>query len=138
MFVVKVKSIFKGRKVRKVYYIYDGLRGVEICDTVKTIEDSIAFHTCEIETPIFKEDEKVYISEFDKIFTIVDRVRNLDGGIVYTVLEPFEIIEDEITKQSLIEAEYRKEELEKINSDKVNKTDILKKKWYQFWIKEDR
>jgi hypothetical protein len=62
------------------------------------------FYKCEIEKPPFEINEKVYIPELDLTVLITDRIRSIDGSVVFKTNYEIKIIEDECTIESLAEA----------------------------------
>jgi len=124
----KTYNLNKNRD-KKLYYEYDILPS---CQFVKTVE----FLEKEIDNPPIEIGEKVYIPELNLKIKVTDRVRNLDGGYIYSTNHVVDTLDDERTMQSKDEAKKQREEFLayiKEKESKENKEVKLSKKWYQFW-----
>ena len=132
-------SIFRGITSRKVFRVINRYSQYNIYIDKPYIQEykefikHDIFYKCEIERPPFESGESVYINNLDLTVTVEERIRSTNGEYVYNTDYYFDIIEDEKTKESKIEAEkILEEELIKYNeylSEKLKQN----KKWYQFW-----
>lgn len=129
------KAVFMGSKVRKLYKVeyyynakliatYDGIEDKEICRV-------------DLDNPPLKNGDYIYINQLNKKVYIKSTIRSTNNEIIYYTNHHFEIIEDEITKQSKEKAEQEIKEFEqrKIEEEIQRKEQerISNIKWYQFW-----
>jgi hypothetical protein len=152
----KHKAIFKGEKYKKLYEFDRGRRyrsrnSFWASPTEEPVfysyhrhVDYVMFLEKEVDYPPIEKDEVVYISEIDQEVTIVSRVRNLDGGYIYTTNYVVEVFEDEETESSRLKSLEEQEHYNKQSKtdNEVKEKHIQKhveiltdynKKWYQFW-----
>lgn len=140
---MKHEAIFYGIVKRKVYrfdtkqYYYHSIYGRRepgfYSKNIK-IEDK-EFLRLEIDNPPIEINEKVFIEEINETIEIIDRVRNVKGGYIYYTQHVIEIIEDEETEKSRIEAEKEQKEYNENQKGEIVQDfeQELNKKWYQFW-----
>ena len=107
----KIKSIFRGTVSRRIYNVTsnrnwcnDGYNKPEIYKGIEFAKYKTLFE-CEIDKPPFEIGESVYINDLDLTVIIEDRVRSTNGEYVYNIDYHFDIIEDEETEKSKIDAE---------------------------------
>lgn len=87
----------------------------------------------ELEKPPLKVGDNIHIHTIDKIVKVKKVVRSTDDGYLYETDYEFEVIEDEETLQSKIEAEKKLAEYNENIKEKENQEQKDDKKWYQFW-----
>jgi len=134
-----ITSIFRGTVARKIFIVINKYSQYNIYHDKpyiqgykKFIKHDI-FYKCETEKPPFEAGEKVYINNLDLTVTIEEVIRSTNGEYVYNTDHYINIIEDEITKSSRIEAErILEEELFKYN-EHLSGESKRNKKWYMFW-----
>ncbi|MGD6876937.1 hypothetical protein [Bacillus infantis] len=141
----KHKAIFKGRVFRRLYAFDIGKPFTEYGFNPKLAPkpkfysynyplDDKEFLVKEIESPPIEKGEAVYISEIDKQVIVHSKVRNLDGGYIYTTNHIVEFINDEISFKSKENAKRQEEEylskLKLVENEKINS----KSSW-KFWKK---
>jgi len=84
---------------------------------------------------LFIKNEKVYIDELDKIVSIGDVFKSTEGSVVYNIYN-YEIIEDEKSMESLINAERNKKKYnEEKRQKEIENENKQNKKWYHFFKK---
>jgi len=134
-----ITSIFRGTVSRKVFRVINRYSHYNIYIDKPYIQEYKefikydTFYKCEIERPPFEVGEKVYINDLDLTVTIEEVIRSTNGEYVYNTDYYFDIIEDEKTRKTRIEAENILEE-ELVKYDKYLLGEIKQnKKWYQFW-----
>jgi len=134
-----ITSIFRGTVARKIFRVvnrysqYNIYHDKPYIQGYKEFIKHDIFYKCEIERPPFEAGEKVYINDLDLTVTIKEAIRSTNGEYVYNTDYYYDIIEDEKTKESKIEAEKMlKEELIKYN-ECLSQQLKRNKKWYQFW-----
>ena len=136
----KIKSIFRGTVSRRIYNVTsnrnwcnDGYNNKpEIYKDIEFAKYKTLFE-CEIDKPPFEIGESVYINDLDLTVFIEDRVRSTNGGYIYNIDYHFDIIEDEETEKSKIDAEIKlKSALVKYNEylEKQETENKLSDKWY--------
>jgi len=131
-----IVSIFRGTVSRKVFRVvnrysqYNIYHDKPYIQGYKEFIKHDIFYKCEIERPPFEAGESVYINELDLTVAIEERIRSTNEEYVYNTDYYFDIIEDEKTEKTRIEAEkILEEELIKYNEQQLKQN----KKWYQFW-----
>ncbi|MEI2465136.1 hypothetical protein [Niallia taxi] len=153
----KHTAIFRGLRERKMYKFGKNYTGgyffipnnelkPEVYDTTVYL-DNIDFYENVMQNPPLEIGEKVYLEEFDKTIKIVDRERMSSGGYRYITGYVAEVVEDDETEKSRIEAfekeadyieQKQQKEIEnslKVIDDKLAEFDEakIKKKWFVFW-----
>jgi len=135
----KIKSIFRGKVLRRIYNVTsnhnwcsDGYNRPEIYKNIEFVKYKTLYE-CEIDKPPFEIGESVYINDLDLTVLIEDRVRSTNGEYIYNIDYHFDTIEDEETEKSKIDAEIKlKSALVKYNEylEKQETENNLNKKWY--------
>jgi hypothetical protein len=151
---LKQKVIIHGEVHRKLYKFdrykdYFGWssldREPQFYETTGFLKKAIIWEG-EIDNPPLEINEKLYISDLDETVIIIDRSRNSSGGYIYLTEFILEVIEDEETIISKINAEssqknylIQQEVQKQLKSDKekhiqkyVGTLTDYNKKWYQF------
>lgn len=155
---IRHKAIIYGKKLRKIYdynfILNDIIREEDRLEFVCDIE----IFSGVIEFPLLQEKEKIYISELEKEFKIIDVAKKPNGTCIYYT-NYNEIIEDEKTIESLKNAKMKQEEYyKKINKKlhiKLNETNEIltkerekinhiqnqnqnKRRWYQMQFGDNK
>jgi len=132
-------SIFRGTVARKIFTVmnrhstHDIYFNKPYIQGYKEFIKHDIFYKCEIKRPPFNEGEKIYINDLDLTIAIHERIRSTNGEYVYNTDYYFDIIEDEITEKTRVEAEkILEEELVKYN-EYLLKKQKQNKKWYKLW-----
>jgi hypothetical protein len=136
-------AIFYGEIHNKIYrfdkmgiYLYfNGNFEPELYETSKYISKK-EFLRIEIDNPPIEINEEVYIEQIDKTVKIKHRVRNATGGYIYYTDNVIDIIINEESEVSKINAESLQMEYIAKKTEIKEEITLVKdevKKWYQFW-----
>jgi len=112
----KVKCIFKGDVKRKLwdvnthlnYYSKGYAERPELYTYTETVSNKDFFEK-EISKPTYNVNEKIYINELALIVYITEKIRSTNEEIIYMTTHTIEILEDEVSAQSKIEAKSKLE-----------------------------
>jgi hypothetical protein len=126
----KHNAIFLGRKVRKLYFANKGqipMIGKPIPPYISetyVLMEYVKITETQIDNPALMKGERIYINEYDAVSEILDVMRSTDNKYIYYLDYNIEIVEDEETEKSKIEAEkylaMYEEEYEKKLEEKEN------------------
>lgn len=143
-----MKSIFKGKILKKVYWFGEDytsctpfgyqLHPLRIQSNLKVIETPVLL-TLDIKEPVLSKGDKFYNHENDNIYLIEDAMRGTEDNMVYftdVVLETI-IDEESKTKAESDKVEYKKEELdmEKRLKEHKQKFKLIKEPPKKSWLK---
>jgi hypothetical protein len=106
----KHRAVIKGN-VSRLIYRYD--RGWDVYSSKFTVAKKTVW-SGELDLPLLKQGELLYIEDIDETVEINARVRSTSGEYIYFTEFDAEVIEDEITLKSKekAEAEYEKYKIE--------------------------
>lgn len=142
--IEKHTAVFLGKKVKKKYYAtkgyisqYDDFNMPPyICTEYKLIKH-VKITESQMDNPPLKEEEFVYISEYNEKAEILEVVRSTDNKYIYYLDYNVEVIEDEETEQSKEKAEkdllvYKEEYEKKLKEKSLNNKQNNSKRWSLF------
>lgn len=150
------KSVFRQRKVEKIYYIsvhrYNYSRyDFAVCNDGENILSDDIIGTYDVEIPLLEPGDKFYLHDINETVIIKERVRSSNGDIIYYCVDKF--IETENTKESFEKSQLQKEKFDELleeNKSLNQKITELKRKlfvhrnkykykhrWFNFKVEED-
>lgn len=120
-------AVIYGKVMRKKYYY------VDVYKKILPLNECIKYEKIfegELNIPILKNGDKIYIPDKEIQTTVEDIVISIDGTCIYYTDYDVKIIEDEETEKSKFISEKEKEEFEKMS---IIISNSINKKWWQFW-----
>lgn len=143
---MKHKAVFMGRVERKTYEVakFESFRQYVDSEPFIYEIETLAYHvtidSVELENPPLKRGDEIFIVKLNDCYKVEKIVRSTDNSYIYYVDYIQDVIEDEETEKSRIEAEkscakeieLRKKEKEKIK-ERLQGLEDKNKKWYEFW-----
>jgi hypothetical protein len=141
--IEKHTAVFLGKKVKKKYYAFKGyVSEYEDFNTPPYIHteyeliEHVKITETQMDNPPLKEEEFIYISEYNEKAEILEVVRSTDNKYIYYLDYNVEVIEDEETEKSKEKAEkdliIYKEEYEKKLKEKSVNSSTNNKRWSLF------
>lgn len=124
----KHEAVVKAKKHRKMYtcrYMGHGFSYVKPF-VGSELENNVVWEGT-LYIPFLKAGEKLYIKDLNETVTIDSILKHSNGSAVYQLNRYYDLVEDEFTEESKVEAESRKKELNKIEEEfKENLKNICK------------
>jgi hypothetical protein len=116
---------------RKSYYFSEGIafKHGHIAESEQFVKH-VEIWSGELSKPILKQGERLHIEDKDLTVTIKEIARSTDGRYVYLTDHRVDVIEDEESLSSKVEATKR---LKKYEEERQAVVARSSKKWYQFW-----
>lgn len=137
-YMQKHLAVVKGRKERRVYRCsVHSVFGIfpYIYDKNEHIEETFLWDG-ELNLPLLQIGDTLLIEELNLEVKINRRLLSTTGAYIYET-DHVEVIEDEITKKSMVQAELDHEKYLKIKEDRLEKITSTKKKnrtWFEKWF----
>lgn len=135
---MKHRAVIKGNVYRKVYYfgrIRDELYPFyyaperEIHEDVEPLYEDVLWDG-ELDLPLLKESEDIYIDELNLTVKIKSRLRSTTGEYLYSTYHRSDVIEDEGTQESLAKAEEDKTEYQEYLKRNEEYQNTKKRNWF--------
>jgi hypothetical protein len=106
----KHNAVFLGRKVRKVYFAnkgYTTMFGEPISPWISedyVLIEYVKITETKMDNPPLMKGDRIYVSEYGEVAEVIDVIRSTDNKYIYYLDHNVEIIEDEKTRESELEA----------------------------------